>query len=180
MLFLVLFAAGIGSGYLVLKSDIFHKDTSGVAVQNVEQISVAKPSDGITIYFPLSGALQIEQRKITINGTRADMARMVLAEFLKGPSGATAPAFMSGVAINGIFFGSDDILYVDLSGIIKANFKGDAYTEYMLIQALYNSIMKNVSGLRDVKIVIDGVETETLGGHIRINRPLGETVSFIN
>lgn len=132
-------------------------------------------SSYLKIYYPVGGYLQMEERTITpeIQGKR-DAAQAVVTEYLKGPAGMADPAIPAGAELRGLYFGTDGILYVDLSESFKRNFQGDALTEYLLLRGLYESLLSNVPGIRDVMLLIGGKQTESIGGHILADRPLGE------
>jgi hypothetical protein len=64
------------------------------------------------------------------------------------------------------------MLYIDLSDEVRRNFQGDALSEYLLLNGLYESLVSNISDFQDVKILVEGRELETLGGHIYLKYPL--------
>jgi hypothetical protein len=83
----------------------------------------------------------------------------------------------AGARLLGVYFGTDGILYVEFSEEFRSNFRGDALTEYLLLRGLYESLMSNIAGIEDVKVLVEGGEIESLGGHIYANLPLGEAVA---
>ena len=81
-----------------------------------------------------------------------------------------------GVKVLGLYQGSDGILYVDFSDELRRNFQGDAAAEFLLLRGLYESIISNVKGVDDVKVLIEGKEIESIGGHVLALYPLKATV----
>jgi hypothetical protein len=77
-----------------------------------------------------------------------------------------------------LYKGEDRVLYVDLSDEFRRNFQGDALTEFFLLKGLYESIISNVEDIQDVKVLVDGKEVETLGGHLYLLYPLKDMVSY--
>lgn len=71
-----------------------------------------------------------------------------------------------------LYTDSSGIIYVDLGDELKRNFKGDAAEELNIVAGLYKSIEGAIPGFRAMKILINGNETETLGGHIDISMPV--------
>jgi len=69
-------------------------------------------------------------------------------------------------------------LYVDLSDEFRRNFQGDVLAEFLLLKGLYESLISNEQEIQDVKILIEGKEIETLGGHLLLTYPLREMVSY--
>jgi hypothetical protein len=68
-------------------------------------------------------------------------------------------------------------MYVDFGAELKKNFRGDAFEELSLIAGLYKSIRETIPGFKALKILIEGKETESLGGHINILKPFGEEIT---
>ena len=105
---------------------------------------------------------------------RKGEAQAVINEFLQGPAGVPGSPVPRNAKLLGLYFGTDNILYVDLSDEFRRGFQGDALSEFLLLRGLYESLMSNVAGITDVKLLIDGKEIESLGGHMFANRALGE------
>jgi hypothetical protein len=77
-----------------------------------------------------------------------------------------------------VYKGADRILYIDLSDEFRRNFQGDAFTEFLLLKSLYESLISNVEDIQDVKVLIEGKEAETLGGHLYLLYPLKDMVTY--
>jgi len=171
LIFLALFAVGIAAGYV-----FFLK----ASPEDRGMKSALKPEAGkemIKLYFPSDGRLRAEERQVQKAFSRLAAARTVVEEFLKGPAGNAKSYVPEGAGLIDIYDGADGILYVDLSDAFRNGFEADAMSEFLLLRGLYESIIANVYGVVDVKVLIAGAEVETLGGHISIARPLGETVT---
>ena len=52
-----------------------------------------------------------------------------------------------------------------------------ARDEYILLKALHRSLMKNVYQVEGIKLLVDGKEVDTIGGHLSVRGLLGEAVS---
>ena len=46
--------------------------------------------------------------------------------------------------------------------------------EYLFVMGLLKSLKANISGINSVRILIDGNEIESLGGHIDLTYPIRE------
>lgn len=77
-----------------------------------------------------------------------------------------------------LYLDEEGIIYIDLGSEIKKNFRGDAYGEMKVLSGLFNGIKNIIPGLSAIKILIEGSEAETFGGHIDISRPLGEEIAY--
>lgn len=67
-------------------------------------------------------------------------------------------------------------IYADFGDELRKKFSGDAFEEYQIIAGLYRRIKVNVPDFKSLKILIDGKETESFGGHIDISEPIGEAI----
>jgi len=170
----LILALGLFGGYLAFKkgrqAGWFGKG-GGVEPIQVELMT-------IRVYFPSGGKLAMEERRIIRSESRSRMAEETVQEFLKGPGGAGSHV-PEGAELIGIYAGSDGILYVDLSDEFRSNFQGDAMAEFLLLRSLYESIMTNVAEVKGIKVLIEGKEIGSIGGHISLPGTLGEAVSHI-
>jgi hypothetical protein len=176
VLLVVLFFAGVTGGYFYF-SRVISKDRA--ASEGVNG-SAAKTEDLflLRIYYPAGNQLRLEERShLRVTGQMA-VAIATVEEYLKGPSGAAGPAMFKDVKLLGLYKGADRLLYVDLSEEFRRKFQGDAPAEFFLMKGLYESIISNVEDVQDVKVLIEGKEVETLGGHFYLLYPLKDTVSY--
>lgn len=129
----------------------------------------------LKMYYPAGGSLHAENRVVSpaIEDSE-EAAQAVVEQYLAGPAGMTDPAIPAGAKLLGLYFGTNGVLYVDFSQEFKSNFHGDALTEYLLLRGLYKSLMSNVRGIDNVMVLVGGRETESIGGHILADRPLGQ------
>ena len=49
--------------------------------------------------------------------------------------------------------------------------------EFLVLKGLYESLVSNTPDIQDIKVIIEGKEVETLGGHLYLLYPLKDTVS---
>ena len=73
--------------------------------------------------------------------------------------------YAQNVKILGIYRDQNQILYIDLSDELRRNFQGDALDEYLLLKGMYETLVSNVQDFQDLKVLVEGKEIETLGGH---------------
>jgi len=176
--FLLLFAAGMTGGYFYFSKQFpsppvptGDKDTEERVGGTVEDMFTLR------IYYPAGGRLQMEERKAQRKTPHATVAEAVISEFLKGPVNVSVSEIPKDTKLIGLYRGDDGMLYVDLSDEFRRNFGGDAAAEFLLLRGLYESLISNVYDIIDVKILIEGREMESLGGHLHLLYPLREIVS---
>ena len=71
-------------------------------------------------------------------------------------------------------------IYVDFSDELRKNFNGDASEERQIIAGLYKSIKANVPDFESLRILINGKEAESFGGHIDISVPIGDAIEKLS
>jgi spore germination protein GerM len=168
LVFVLLFLGGIAGGFFYFSKTIGHRQTAETAPQSEK---TSDDSFFVRIFYPFEGNLVMEERKVKRQVNTLAVSGTVLEEFLKGPSKGKSD-IPQGTRVLGIYSGSDRVLYVDLSDEFRRNFQGDASTEFLLLKGLYESIISNVQGIDDVKVIIEGKETESIGGHLYTLYPL--------
>jgi spore germination protein GerM len=169
LVFVLLFLGGIAGGFLYFSRSFGQKPIAATALPEEKQ---GEDFSFIRVYYPSEGRLVMEERRVKRPGSLSAMAEETVKEFLRGPSALTKSDVPTGTKLLGTYSGSDGILYVDLSDEFRRNFQGDALTEFLLLKGLYDSIISNVTGIDDVKVVIEGKELESIGGHLFALYPL--------
>jgi len=76
-----------------------------------------------------------------------------------------------------LYIDRSNIVYVDIGNELKKNFRGGVSDELNIIAGLYKGIEQAVPELKALKILIEGHEAETLGGHINISEPIGKEIA---
>jgi len=174
LIFVLLFLGGIAGGFFYFSGGLGPEHVAAPAQQEEKQ---GDDTSFIRVYYPSEGRLIMEERRVKRQVSPSAMAEEVVKEFLRGPSNMTKSAVPAGTKLLGIYPGNDGILYVDLSDEFRRNFQGDALTEFMLLKGLYDSIISNVTGVDDVKVIIEGKEMESVGGHFFALYPLKDALS---
>jgi spore germination protein GerM len=177
-LIVVLFLVGATAGYY-----LFH-----TFVRSEKQVSETAPPQTLSpgleefftlrLYFPIDNRLQLIERKVVGRTRQSAIADAVIEEFFKGPGAGTPSPIPQNVRLLGLYRDSSRILYVDLSDELRRNFQGDALSEYLLLKGLYESLISNLQDVQDVKVLIEGKEAESLGGHFYLKYPLKNIVAY--
>jgi len=112
--------------------------------------------------------LKSEQRAMHQTDDPVDFGQAIVEALIKGPQKGLVRTIPAGTKLNAIYIDSDDVCYVDLSATVRNNHPGGSNSEMLTIYSVVNSLILNVSGIKRVKILIDGNETPTLAGHINL------------
>ncbi|MDI6890208.1 MAG: GerMN domain-containing protein [Thermodesulfovibrionales bacterium] len=171
----LLFIGGLAGGYFYF-SKVSSKERQ-VSEEGVETLPEAEDLFPLKIYYPVGNRLQIEEKRLQRKTTQIAIAQAIVKEFLKGPADMRISDMPKDAKLLGLYRGEDRVLYVDLSEEFRGNFQGDALTEFLLLKGLYVSLISNFDDIEDVKVLIEGKEIETLGGHLYLSYPLKDMVS---
>lgn len=124
----------------------------------------------VVVYFanPDFTALVGEKRRIVKDERYLER---ILEELLKGPENKDLfNAIPKGTRLNAVFV-EGNTAYVDLSSEMAKNQSGGTSQEFLSVYAIVDTLTA-FPGIEQVKILIDGKETQTLCGHIDISEPL--------
>ncbi len=171
---LLLFLGGIAGGFIYFSKSF--------GPRHIPQTTLQPSQEGddfsfIRVYYPSDERLIMEERRVKRQVSLVAIAEATVEEFLKGPSNRGKSDIPIGTKLLGVYSGSDKILYLDFSDEFRRNFQGDALTEFLLLKGLYDSIISNVTDVDDVKVIIEGKETESIGGHLFVLYPLKNTLA---
>jgi len=178
VLLVVFFLAGVSGSYFLLRK--FPRAEKPAVPSASPQNSPSEPEDLfiLRIFYPVNNRLEITEKRLPRRTKQAAIAEAVIEEYFKGPEKGGGSPVPQNVKLLGLYRDQKQILYVDLSDELRRNFQGDALAEYLLLKGVYESLIANIQDLQDVKILVEGKEIETLGGHIYLKYTLKDVVSY--
>lgn len=175
-LLLLILSVGVISLYL-MRDRIFQpreKADAGITTEN--DLPVFEDFSYLRIYYPAEDGLRMVEKKIPKRTKQIALAEAVIEEFFKGNEDSRETNIPKGVKFLGLYRDDENILYIDLSDELRRNFQGDALSEYLILKGIYESLISNLRDFNDFKILVDGKELETLGGHFYLKYKLKSTV----
>jgi hypothetical protein len=176
LLLVVFFMAGIAGSYFLM-----HKvrSTENAARLQATPDAMREPEDSfdLRIFYPLDTRLQMIEKRLPRRTRQTAIAEAVVEEYFKGPGNGSASCIPPKVKLLGLYKDQERILYVDLSDELRRNFQGSALSEYLILKGFYESLISNLQDVQDVKILVEGKEIETLGGHVFLKYPLRSVIS---
>lgn len=173
-LIIIFFIAGAAGSYFLMK----YLAPAGTQQASEEQeLHSTESQDLITVrlLLPKSQKLEMAERKLKKRMKSTALAEAVVEEFFK--EAGNMHALPQQVKLLGIYRDIHQVLYIDLSDELRRNFQGDALDEYLLLKGLYESLVSNVQDFQDLKVLVEGKEIETLGGHLLLKYPLKSLVT---
>jgi hypothetical protein len=127
----------------------------------------------VTLYFGSrdAGSLVPESREIRARDDVIGTLRGVVEALISGPQDGGVPTLPAATRLLGAYI-SDGTAYLDFSSDIVDPSTGSTAGEYILIASVVNTVCSNFGEVGAVRILIEGEEVDTLGGHILISGPL--------
>ncbi len=165
-------ALGVGA-YLFFRAAA--PPEQGPALERFQAItSVAGPKSDVKLYFPSKEGdlLVAEEREVPESPDVNVMARAVVEELIRGPSGGLTPSLPQGARVKSLYIDESGTAYVNFSRELQSEFPGGAWTETLTIYSLVNTLTANFpEDITAVQILVEGAEIKTLAGHIDTSRP---------
>lgn len=110
---------------------------------------------------------EIEEEKSTVQ----QEVSLTISELIKGPAhddlSGTIPV---GTKLRSFYLDKNGVGYADFSKEMIKNHQGGSWGELLTIYSIVNTVTKNFPQVHQVKLLIDGLEVETLKGHLDIHR----------
>lgn len=120
-----------------------------------------------------------EERKILKTHSLSNQVKQVILEILKGSEKGYLNPIPSQTKIREVYIGKDGTAYVDLSSDFVNGNSGGSSSEIEAIYTIVNSITFNFPNIKRVHFLIEGMEKETLKGHLRLDRAFLPNYSMI-
>ncbi|GBD97555.1 MAG TPA: hypothetical protein ENG83_01435 [Nitrospirae bacterium] len=166
---IVAFAASTGASYFYLKERFVFK-SSFIADIEARQDMAAKQGreKGSLRLYGGSGLKQDDQDSVVLRkDTLLVVAENIIRKYVKPYR----------VRLLDLYMDKEGVIYIDFGGELIKNFNGDALEELRIIAGLYEGIKSTVPGFTALKILIEGREAESFGGHIDILKPIGGEIA---
>jgi Sporulation and spore germination len=136
------------------------------------------------VFFPAAGGsalLTAEDATIFRSAEVVNRAKQILQKLQDGPQASSMfPSMPKDTKVQDIFISEQGIAFIDFSNAISTNHPGGLLNELTTIYSIVNSLTYNIEEIKQVKILIGGVEKETLAGHCLLLLPMEMDLSITN
>ena len=138
----------------------------------------------VKIFFPAANGdtlMTAEDQTIFKSGELANRAKQILQKLQEGPhSDGMFPSMPKDTKVQDFFISEQGAAFIDFSDTIAANHPGGVLNELATIYSIVDSLTYNLPEIKEVKILIGGIEKETLAGHCLLLLPLEMDLSITN
>jgi len=122
----------------------------------------------VTVWFsdPQERFLMPEKRYVYDESDSAQQAKEITRALLDGSKTGLVNTFPTGVGVKEVKIDSEGTAAINFNKNLTKLHPGGSTAEMATIYSLTNSITENVSGIKKVKILVEGKELPSIKGHI--------------
>jgi hypothetical protein len=140
------------------------------------------PPMNVKLFFPSESGdplLAAEDDMVFKSSELANRAKQILQKVQEGPhQSGMFPSMPKDSKVQDLFISEQGTAYVNLSNTTSTNHLGGVLNELATIYSIVNSLTYNLPEIKEVKILIGGIEKETLAGHCVLLLPLQMDLSI--
>jgi len=142
------------------------------------------PPMTVKLFYPPSSGnsvLVAEDAAVFKSSEVANRAKQILQKLQEGPqTDGMFPSMPKDTKLQDVFLSEQGTAFVNFSNTIVTNHPGGVINELATIYSIVDSLTYNLPEIKEVKILIGGVEKETLAGHCLLLLPLQMDLSITN
>ena len=133
-------------------------------------------SRSISLYFVSNDGQDFvrETRTIAVARRRDAEVEIVLRQLLDGPLSQSAlHVFPKNSRLRQAYYDEERrLLYLDFNDALVTNLNPGSAVELAVMGSMMRTLAADFPEIERVQILVDGLEVETLGGHLDLTRPL--------
>jgi len=169
---LVLLAAGVG-GYLWFRAIGMPQPAPVQPQEAAPAVPAERPNEPFmaTLYLPAEGRLNAAVAAVKREPDVQLQAREAVSAVLAGDRGGKV-AVLKELKLRALYLDAAGTACLDLSPVVSGQkeIRASVQDELLAIYALVNTVIHNFAEVRQVRIIVDGREAQTLAGHIDLSR----------
>lgn len=169
---LVLTAAGAG-GYLWLRASQLPQPAPVRQQEARPSMQEAGPNEPFmaTLYLPSEGRLLASVAAVRREPDAQLQAREAVSAIFTADRGGKAPV-LKDLKLRALYLDAAGTAYLDMAPAAagQKEIRASVQEELLAVYSLVNSVMQNIAEVRQVRILLDGREAQTLAGHIDLSR----------
>ena len=127
----------------------------------------------VTFYFLTEDGpnLSPETREIPLFASVSLKARRIVNELLAGSEKGLICPFPEKTQLREFYLSDDGTAFVDFLGEVRNHHPFGSSADIATIYSLVNTLTFNIKEIKQVVILVDGRENQTLGGHLDLTKP---------
>ena len=128
-----------------------------------------------TLFFFDTNSLRLagEERELNLSQDVNERLKQTITELLNDSISGLYQTIPKGTLLYEVYVDEQSTAYLDFSHHLKDEHIGGTTSEALTIAAILRTVKINFpDDIRKVQILIEGLETDTIGGHVDISKPL--------
>ena len=128
-----------------------------------------------TLFFFDTNSLRLagEERELALSQDITERLKQTISELLSDSISGLYQTIPQGTLLYAVYVDDQSTAYLDFSHHLKDEHIGGTTSEALTIAAILRTVKINFpEEIRKVQILIEGLETDTIGGHVDISKPL--------
>lgn len=134
-----------------------------------------------TLFFFDTNSLRLvsEERELDLSQDVTERLKQTITELLGDSNNGFYQTIPKGTLLHEVYIDEGATAYLDFSYHLKDEYIGGTTGEALTVGAILRTVKANFPDqIRKVQILIEGLETDTIGGHIDISKPLNLSVEL--
>ena len=134
-----------------------------------------------TLYYISGDGMRLVgvPRRLARRANPTAQARAILEQQLADPPAPLISPIPPGTGLRAVYLTGDGDAFVDLTEEIALGHSGGSREELFTVYAVVNALTTNLAAVDAVQILVDGVEVDTLVGHVDLQRPLRQNLDLL-
>ena len=134
-----------------------------------------------TLYYASADGRALVQirREVVLAEGVVPQGREILSAQLQGAPSPYMSVIPEGTTLRAFYVTERGDAFVDLSLEASVRHPGGSSAELLTVYAIVNAVTANLPTVQRVQILINGMEADTLAGHVDLRRPLQQDLSLV-
>jgi hypothetical protein len=132
----------------------------------------------ITLYYPHEGMLAVVPALVKRQPDVQSLAREALAALFADQRAQLEPVLRD-IRLRELYLDSSGTAYIDLTPGRQKDVRASAWEEQLAIYALVNTLLQNFQEIKQVVLLLDGGEAQTLAGHMDLSRTFAKRMDLV-
>ncbi len=132
----------------------------------------------ITLYYPNDGMLAAGSAVVKRKPDTQSQAREALAVLFADQRASQAPVLRD-ISLRAFYLDASGTAYIDLTPGTRKEVLASAWEEQLAIYAMVNTLLQNFDEIKQVFLLFDGREAQTLAGHMDLTRTFTKRMDLV-
>ena len=120
-----------------------------------------------------------EKREILKRGSMKEEAREIVEELIRGSKKKLIPTLPPQTKVLALDIDEEGVARVSFSGALTRYHPGGSSAEIMTVYSVVNSLTINFPQIKQVKILIEGREIDSITGHLSLSKPISPNPGLV-